>query len=423
MRPKIIALADCNSFFVSCEVVFHPALAGKPVVVLSGNDACVISRSPEAKALGIKMQAMGSTVKCYVHSHGLTIFSTNPPLYRDMSRRVMQTLAHFCPQVEVYSVDEAFLDLTGFSERDLLDYGQQMRSTVKQWTGIPLSIGIAPTKTLAKIANHMAKADASANGVVDLTHAPSLEAVLSAVAVGDVWGIGRHTAEKLQACGIRTALQLSQADPDWIRRKFSVITLRTVLELGGMSCLPVEVNADTQQGMMVTRCFGRPVVDLAEMQEAVATHTSRLAEKLRQEGLATKMIVVSMRTNRFTDTPQYEASQEVKLAAPTNSTDRLLPQALQATTALFRPGFQYYKAGVSASELVEANQVQIGLFDDPTAAKSQRLMQAVDHINQKLGTGSIKYAAVGLKQEWKTRLAYPSQRYTTCWEELPVVKA
>lgn len=239
--------------------------------------------------------------------------------------------------------------------------GSKSRSTVRQWTGIPLSISIAPTKMLAKIANHMAKADASTGGVVDLTHAPSLESMLSAVAVGDFWGIGRHTAEPLQYRGIRTALQLSQADPDWIRRKFSVITLRTVLELGGMSCLPVQDNADAQQGMMVTRCFGRPVVDLAEMQEAVATHTSRLAEKLRQEGLATTMIVVSMRTNRFTDTPQYEASQEIKLVAPTNSTDRLLPQALQATAAFFRPGFQHYKAGVSAAALVEADQVQMGV--------------------------------------------------------------
>lgn len=423
MRPKIIALVDANAFFVSCEVVFNPALAGKPVVVLSGNDACVISRSPEAKAIGIKMQAMGSAVKRYVNSHGLTIFSTNPPLYRDLSRRVMQTLAHFCPSVEVYSVDEAFLDLTGFSERNLLDYGQQIRHTVKQWTGIPVSIGIAPTKTLAKIANHMAKASLSAGGVVDLTNDPRLDTVLSAVEVGDVWGIGRRTADKLQSRGIRTALQLKQADPDWIRRKFNVITLRTVLELGGMSCLPVEKGAEAQKGMMVTRCFGRPVTTLAEMQEAVATHTARLAEKLRQEGLATTMLVVSMRTNRFTDTAQYEASQEIKLVAPTNSTDRLLPQALQATARLFRPGFQYYKAGVSASELVEVDQVQIGLFDDPTSAKSQRLMQAVDGINQKLGTGSIKYAALGLKQEWQTRLAYPSKRYTTCWEELPIVKA
>lgn len=420
MRPKVIALLDANNFFASCEKVFNPALEDRPVVVLSGNDACVVSRSPEAKAIGIKMQAMGSEVKRYVKSHGLCIFSTNPPLYRDMSTRVMQTLSHFCPSVEVYSIDEAFLDLTGFN--DLLDYAQQIRTTVKRWTGIPVSIGIAPTKTLAKIANHRAKVDPSSGGVVDLTGRSDLDEILAQVEVREVWGIGRNIAETLRSRGIHTALQLKQADRDWVRNRLSVITLRTVLELGGMSCLPVENSSETQKGMMVTRCFGRPVTQLAEMKEAVATHTSRLAEKLRQERLATDLLVVSMRTNRFVDTPQYEASREVKLDAPTNNTDLLLPLALKAVEDIFRSGFQYYKAGVYASHLVEADLVQPSLFDVPTDRKSERLMQAVDQINQKLGTGSIKYAAVGLKQDWKTRLAYPSKRYTTCWEELPIVK-
>lgn len=422
MRPKIIALADCNAFFVSCEKVFKPSLEGKPVVVLSGNDACVVSRSPEAKAIGIKMQAMGSEVKRLIQSHGLHIFSTNPALYRDMSRRVMQTLSHFCPTVEVYSVDEAFLDLTGFRERDLPEYGQQIRRTVKQWTGIPVSIGIAPTKTLAKIANHLAKADLSTNGVVDLTRVENLDAILSEVDVGKVWGIGRRTADTLRSRGIGTALQLQQADQDWIRKKFSVIILRTILELRGMSCLPVEVSLDPKQGMMVTRCFGRPVTELAEMKEAVATHTCRLAEKLRQEGLTTQGFVVLMRTNRFVDIPQYEASREVKLMSPTNSTDLLLSPALKAAEAIFKPGFQYYKAGVYAPELVEADLIQPSLFDVPANNKHERLMQVLDQINHKLGTASIQYASVGLKQEWRTRVGYPSQRYTTSWKELAIAK-
>ena len=422
MRPKIIALADCNSFFVSCEKVFNPALEGKPVVVLSGNDACVVSRSPEAKAIGIKMQAMGSEVKRLVQDHGLHIFSTNPLLYRDMSRRVMQTLSYFCPTAEVYSVDEAFLDLTGFRERDLLDYGHQMRQTVKQWTGIPMSIGIASTKTLAKIANHLAKADLSTDGVVDLTRIGNLDMLLSAIDVGKVWGIGRRSADTLRSYGIQTALDLKQADQNWIKKKFSVVTLRTVMELGGISCLPVEVSSDPRQGMMVTRCFGRPVTQLAEMKEAIATHTCRLAEKLRQEGLATQEFVVLMRTNRFADIPQYEANREVKLDVPTNSTDLLLPPALKAAEAIFKPGFQYYKAGVYTPELVEADLIQPNLFDVSTDNKHERLMQTLDRINQKLGTGSIQYAAVGLKQEWRTRLGYPSKRYTTCWSELAIAK-
>jgi DNA polymerase V len=422
MRPKIIALADANNFFVSCEKVFNPALEGKPVVVLSGNDACVISRSPEAKAIGIKMQAMGTEVKQLVKSHDLHIFSTNPALYRNMSRRVMQTLAYFCPQVEVYSVDEAFLDLTGFSYLDLVDYGQTVRQTVRQWTGIPVSIGIAPTKTLAKIANHLAKADPTTNGVVLLNDPQQRSAILSEIEVGKIWGIGHHTAEKLRSRGIRTALQLSQADPNWVRKKFSVITLRTVLELGGISCLPVESNSDPKQGMMVSRCFGRPVTELAEMREAVATHTSRLAEKLRQDGLETSTLVVSMRTNRFAKIPQYEAAQEIKLDTPTNSTNCLLPLALQATEAISKPGFEYYKAAVSAPYLVEANQFQTSLLEDTPSPKSQQLMQALDRINHQLGAGAIRYGAVGLKQEWKTRLAYPSKRYTTQWDELPIVK-
>lgn len=422
MRPKIIALADCNSFFVSCEKAFNPALEGKPVVVFSGNDACVVRRSPEAKAIGIKMQAMRSEVKRLVKSHGLHIFSTNPALYRDMSRRVMQTLSQLCPTVEVYSVDEAFLDLTGFRDLDLFQYGQQIRHTVKQWTGIPVSIGIASTKTLAKVANHLAKADPSTDGVVDLTKVENLDAILAQVDVGSVWGIGRRTVDTLRSHGIQTALELKQADQHWIKKKFSVIILRTAMELGGLACLPVEVSSDPKQGMMVTRCFGRPVTELAEMKEAVATHTCRLTEKLRQEGLATQEFVVLMRTNRFADVPQYEASREVKLDAPTNSTDLLLPFALKATEAIFKPGFQYYKAGVYAPELAEADLIQPSLFDVPADNKHERLMQTLDQINQKLGTGTIQYGAVGLKQEWRTRLGYPSKRYTTCWGELPIAK-
>ncbi|MGA7932272.1 MAG: DUF4113 domain-containing protein, partial [Kovacikia sp.] len=242
------------------------------------------------------------------------------------------------------------------------------------------------------------------------------------VEVREVWGIGRNIAETLHSRGIRNALQLKQADPDWVRKRFSVITLRTVLELGGMSCLPVESGSDAQKGMMVTRCFGRPVAELSEMKEAAATHTSRLAEKLRQEGLATKVLIVSMRTNRFADSPQYEASREARLDTPTNSTDLLLPPALQAAEAIFKSGFQYYKAGVYAPELIETDLVQTSLFDDPASPKSQRLMQALDQINHQLGSGSVKYGAVGLKQEWRTRIGYPSKRYTTCWNELLVVK-
>jgi DNA polymerase V len=426
VQSKIIALADANNFFASCEKVFNPALADRPVVVLSGNDACVVSRSPEAKALGIKMQALGTSLKHMVHTHNLCILSTNPPLYRDMSQRVMQTLAHFCPDVEVYSVDEAFLDLSGFSDRNLNEYAQQIRTTVKQWTGISVSIGIATTKTLAKIANHMAKADPSSSGVTDISvlSKSEIDAILGNVEVREVWGVGRNIAEALHGKGIWTALQLKQANPDWVRKRFNVVSLRTVLELGGMSCLPVENTTDAQKGMMVTRCFGRPVTGLGEMKEAIATHVSRLAEKLRKEGLVTPIIVVSFRTNRYADSPQYGANQEVRFPVPTNSTQAMLQPALDAVTAIFRHGYQYYKAGVYAPELVDANAIQGTLFDAPEdSAKSQRLMQALDGINRKLGSGSLQFGAVGLKQEWKSRLAYPSKRYTTDWAELPIVKA
>lgn len=423
MQPKIIALVDSNNFFVSCEKVFNLALEGKPVVVLSGNDACVVSRSPEAKAIGIKMQAMGTEVRRYVKSHGLHIFSSNPALYRDMSQRVMATLEQFCPAVEVYSVDEAFLDLSGFRSQPLVEYGQQIRQRVRQWTGIPVSIGIAPTKTLAKIANHQAKADPAWDGVVNFMEMDDLSPILSEVDVREVWGIGYQTAEALRSRGICTALHLQQADPDWIRKRFSVIILRTVLELGGMACLPVETTADPRKGMMVTRCFGRPVTQLGEMKEAIATHTSKLAEKLRREGLATQAFFVSMRTNRFAPIEQYQATQEVRLDAPTNSTDELLLHALKAVDAIFKPGFQYYKAGISAPELIDAELVQTDLFSTQTNEKSQRLMQAMDHINRKLGGGSVKYAAVGLKQAWQTRVAYPSKQYTSRWSDLPIVLA
>jgi len=419
--PPIFALVDCNNFYASCERVFSPKLNGQPIIVLSNNDGCVVARSNEAKALGIGMGVPEFQVRPLLRAHRVHVFSSNYTLYGDMSQRVMETLEQFCPDLEVYSIDEAFLSLVGFERRDLIEYGRQIRRTVKQWTGIPVSVGIAETKTLAKIANRVAKRTPDTGGVFDLLACPDRDALLDRVAVEDVWGIGRNHAHMLKQHGITTAFQLREVDDHWIRKRMGIVGCRLVMELRGVSCMDLEQCPAPKQSLTCSRAFGTLINTVEEMEEAISVYTSRVAEKLRREQLAATVLTVCLTTNEFREGPQYSNSLTLNLPVVTDSTSELIGCALQGIRAIYRDGYLYKKAGVMVTGLVPASQSQTDLFDSKDRGKSNRLMSALDAINERWGTGTLQYASSGITKKWKTQFHRRSPAYTTDWNELPVV--
>ncbi|MEO6307161.1 MAG: Y-family DNA polymerase [Nitrospiraceae bacterium] len=421
--PPVFALVDCNNFYASCERVFNPKLEGKPVVVLSNNDGCVVARSNEAKALGIGMGVPEFQIRPLLRARQVHVFSSNYALYGDMSQRVMETLEQFSPAVEVYSIDEAFLSLVGFESRNLTEYGRTIRTIVKRWTGIPVSVGIAETKTLAKIANRVAKRNPDTNGVFDLTSCTDRERVLAQMHVEDVWGIGPNHARFLKQHGITTALQLRQADDQWVRTHMGIVGLRLIHELRGQSCLPLEQCSPKKQGITCSRAFGKPVSTLIEMEEAVSAYTSRAAEKLRGEGLAATVLTVFLMTNEFKDGPQYSNALTVPLTVATDSTHDLINAAVRGIRQIYRKGYQYKKAGVMLTGLVPLSQVQTDLFDDQDRGRSKRLMSVLDAINARWGDGTVRYAASGMTRAWRTQFHRRSPAYTTHWPDLPLVRA
>ena len=421
--PPIFALVDCNNFYASCERVFNPMLEGKPIVVLSNNDGCVVARSNEAKVLGIKMGMPEFQIRPLLRAHHVHVFSSNYTLYGDLSQRVMETLEQFCPDLEIYSIDEAFLSLSGSTSRNLTEYGRTIGSTVKRWTGIPVSVGIAETKTLAKIANRVAKRTPDMGGVCDLLACPDREALLGRMAVDDVWGIGPTYALLLKQHGIATALQLRQADDQWIRKQMGIVGLRLVYELRGRACLDLEECPAPKQGITCSRAFGRSVCTLAEMEEAVSSYVSRAAEKLRGEGLAVTVLNVFLMTNEFKDEPQYRNSVTCSVPVGTDTTSELIRAALRGLRTIYRDGYRYKKAGVMFTALVPTSQVQPDLFDRQDRPRSKRLMGALDAINDRWGAGTLDYASSGFTKAWKTQCHRRSPAYTTDWNSLPIVNA
>jgi DNA polymerase V len=422
--PPIFALVDCNNFYVSCERVFQPQLNRKPVVVLSNNDGCVIARSEEAKALGIPMGLPAFQMRERFSGHAIETYSSNYALYGDMSARVMTLLKQFSPEVEVYSIDEAFLNLAGCGNGDLNAYGHHIRHSVHQWTGIPISIGIGQTKTLAKLANRLAKHSDDAEGVVDLTVSQHQDNVLASIPVKDIWGIGRSYTRLLQSNGICTALALRDADDRWIRQQMGVVGIRIVWELRGISCLPLELHPPAKKSLMVSRSFGRPITSLDEMREAVATYTTRAAEKLRRHQLTAGILTVFLMANLFKeDEPQYANSIKMTLPVATSDTAELIAYALAGIDYIYEEGYRYKKAGVMFTGLVPAHQIQMNLFDTRDRERAQTLMTTIDHINTQMGTGAIQYAVAGFKPNWQMRRSRMSPQYTTRWDELAVVKA
>lgn len=420
MKCSIFALVDCNNFYVSCERAFNPSLRNRPVAVLSNNDGCIVARSPEVKALGIEMGVPRFTVQQLIQKHDIQLFSSNYALYGDMSRRVMETLSSFSPAVEVYSIDEAFLGFSGSESSDLAGYGCHLRATVRQWTGIPISIGFAPTKTLAKVANRLAKQQ---EGGVYVLHRSDLDAVLEEIAVADIWGIGRRLSRWCYLHHIHNALQLKEANPGLIRQKMGVVGLRLQRELAGESCLPLDCFPQPKQETCVSRSFGQPVTRWQDLKEAVASFTAKAAEKLRRQGQVASSLQVFVRTSPFQEN-YYGNSITRALPTPTNYTPELIRHAVLGLQSIFREGRAYKKAGVLMLELVSAEYRQLDLFEPPPDfSKEAAHMEAVDLLNRQLGSDVLQWAGAGLDKPWQVRQRQRSPRYTTCWAELPAARA
>jgi DNA polymerase V len=415
---QTFALVDCNNFYASCERVFQPKLRGKPIVVLSNNDGCVIARSNEAKALGVEMGAPWHLNREIFEREGVIVRSSNYTLYGDMSGRVMQILGRFTPDLEVYSIDEAFLGLQGFETR-LQQHALDLRHTVLQWTGIPVSVGVAPTKTLAKVANRFAKKDLDRGGVFVMTDEADIERTLARMTLTDLWGVASRLAQRLTEHGISTPLKLRESDPAFVRERFNVVMQRMVLELRGISCLDLEDHIPDRKSIIASRSFGRPVTTLQQMEEAVASYVARAAEKMRRQNLATAHLSVFVETNRFKPTdPQYNVSRAIRLPVASADTGTLSKAANTVIRAIYKDGFRYKKAGVMLLNLVPAERVQGDLWTQPDSVRSTSLMKAIDSLNLYYGRGTLTYASSGRTQAWKLRRDHISPRYTTSWDEL-----
>ena len=423
---RSIALIDVNNFYVSCERAFNPKLKNIPVVVLSNNDGCAVARSNEVKALGIGMGAPWFKFKDLARQHGIVAYSSNYALYADMSNRVMSILRHYSPDQEVYSIDESFLDLTSFQSRDLITYAHAMRLRILQWTHLPVCVGIGSTKTLAKLANHCAKKRPHMNGVCNLNALPVSEVnhMFAEIDVGEVWGIGRQLAPKLKALGIQMVFDLKQANPERLRQQFSVVMEKTIRELNGTVCIEMEEVSPPKKQIVSSRSFGHPVRDYNSLAESITLYISRAAEKLRKQHSYTSSVYVYIRTSPFKENESfYSNGLTIAIPTPTDNTMQLVNVALWGLKQIYKPHYNYAKAGVMLSELVPVQGVQADLFSQvQVSPKSTKLMQTMDGINKKMGKESIKLASEGFTRPWKMKQENKSPCYTTKWEELVNVK-
>ncbi len=422
MSP-VFALVDCNNFYVSCEQLFSPKLIGKPVVVLSNNDGCVIARSNEAKAIGIQMGIPVFRIRNMIKTHGVYVYSSNYALYGDISQRVIEILLEFTPDIEIYSIDEAFLDLSGLKTCDLADYGYSIRSKIKKWTGIPVSVGIAETKTLAKIANRIAKKYQNTDGVLDLTRSPYQDKALAITSVKNVWGVGQNYSRLLKSAGINNALQLRNACNNFIKKEMGIPGVKILQELKGISCYPLEQYPPPKKEITVSRSFKHPIGDIADISEAIAAYASNGAEKLRNAHLETNILVVFLMTNPYNTRARYFNMKTIRLPFSTSDTSELIKYACIGLNEIYRKGYLYKKAGVIFRDLSSDSHSQMTFFDYQKRRQSKEVMQTFDRINKKFGSDSIRYAATGStpNQKWKTVFQRRSPSYTTNWDQLPKV--
>ncbi|MCX9067857.1 Y-family DNA polymerase [Citrobacter portucalensis] len=422
----MFALVDVNSFYASCETAFRPDLKCRPVVVLSNNDGCVIARNAEAKRAGVKMGDPYFKQKDLFRHYGVVCFSSNYELYADMSSRVMSTLEAMSPRCEIYSIDEAFCDLTGVRNcRVLQEFGQELKDAVYQNTGLAVGVGIAQTKTLAKLANHAAKKwQRQTGGVVDLSNLDRQRKLMAALSVEEVWGVGRRISKKLEAMGIKTVLDLADTDIRFIRKHFNVVLERTVRELRGEPCLELEEFAPVKQEIVCSRSFGERITDYDAMRQAICSYASRAAEKLRGEHQYCRFISTFVKTSPFAlNEPYYGNSASVKLLTPTQDSRDIIAAATRSLDAIWKDGHRYQKAGVMLGDFFSQGIAQLNLFDDNAPRRgSEKLMEVLDHLNAKEGKGALYFAGQGIQQQWAMKREMLSPRYTTRYEDLLQVK-
>ena len=420
----MFALIDCNSFYASCEKIFRPDLKHRPIVVLSNNDGCVIARSPEAKKMGINMTQPWYQVKDQYLSKGGVVFSSNYEFYADISNRVMNVLSDLCPEIDIYSIDEAFLDLRTFRKNiDLVNFAYDCKKRIKDWIGVPVSIGIAPTKTLAKLANKVAKDDPRFDGVVILSEPRIIRHFLKSMPIEKIWGIGRKLTAKLENIDIKTAYDLSQVDSRLIGDNFNVVLERTVRELKGQSCITLHDFMEPKKQIMVSRSFGRSIRSKSVLSEAISFHASRAAEKLRCEKQKCRLITAFIRSNRFnTRVRQIYAARSFELVHPTDDTRIIIKNANRILDQIFSDGYQYAKAGILLSDFTNKYGYQMSLFDKKRDEKmASRLMETVDYINL-MEIAKIGFGNQGYRNTWRMKREIKSKRYTTKIEEIPITK-
>ena len=417
----MFALIDCNNFYVSCERVFNPNLNGKPVVVLSNNDVCAISRSDEAKRLGIPMGAPIFKYRSIINQHNVIVLSSNYPLYADMSNRVMTTISNFIPDVEIYSIDEAFLKFEGYENYDLFNYASKMRNTILKWTGIPTSVGIAPTKSLAKISNKIArKFPSQTKHVYILDTDYKRSKALNYFPLNDIWGIGRRLSKRLQNIGCKNASDFVNLPEQWVKSNLSIVELKIQQELKGISNLDLD-SLKIKKSIATTRSFEKPISDLGKLKERVSTFSLSCAEKLRRQNSLCNVMIVFIRSNYFRkDLQQHSCSRVVTLPYPTNSSFVLNNYALKAIKNMFQDKIDYKKAGVIVTSLVPNNSYQLGIFENEDY-RHKPLMKTMDYINSKYGE-KIKLANQDLKRKWKMKQEFLSPCYTTKIDDIIRIK-
>ena len=420
-RTKKIGLVDCISFYVSCERLFNPKIRKKPVVVLSNNDGCIISRSNEAKALGIKMGEPYFKAKDIIVKNKVDVFSSNYSLYGDLSRRVMRTLKRFNTEIEIYSIDEAFIDLSNFPDSEVEKVGREIRETVLQWTGIPTSIGIAKTKTLSKVANHIAKKKQS--GVTSLIGIENLDPILEKVEINDVWGVGRQLTKFYQKNGIYNAKQLKNKSNTWIKKCSNVLSSRTAMELRGVPCIDLETTQTKRKSCVVSRSFGKRIESFQELKEAVANYCLNASEKIRSESLVAKAITVFVRTSPFQrDYGYYSNSKTIDFPIATNNSLETVKTAIAILESIFRSGCRYQKAGVMLTGLRD-DDGRKNLFSSEKDEKIKTLMQSIDNTNYRYGRSTLSLASAGVHKKWNMRRQYSSKIDTADFHCLPIIRA
>ncbi len=417
---KKIALVDCNSFYVSCERLFNPRIRKKPVVVLSNNDGCIISRSNEAKALGIKMGEPYFKARDIILKNKVEVFSSNYSLYGDLSRRVMRTLKRFNSDIEVYSIDEAFMDLSNYTDTEVESVGREIRQTVLKWTGIPTSIGIAKTKTLSKVANHIAKKKQS--GVTSLIGIENLDPILEKVEINDIWGVGRQLTKFYQKNGIYNAKQLKNKSNTWIKKSSNVLSSRTAMELRGVPCIDIETTQTKRKSCVVSRSFGKRIETFQELKEAVANYCLNASEKIRSESLVAKAITVFVRTSPFQrNFGYYSNSKTVDFPIATNNSIETVKTAVASLESIFKNGYRYQKAGVMLTGLSNADGKK-NLFSSEKDEKINSLMRSIDNTNYRYGRATLSLASAGVHKKWNMRRQYSSKIDTADFYSLPKIR-